>query len=84
MVVLTCDSEQSCVSLSWLNDDMPQTNYMNGLAYAFMEQWDKFGFRRRSGHTKPEWWLKKTIIFYPIFGSCLNFYKSFQMLFPLE
>lgn len=48
------DSKQLGVSLQLLDDDMLQTDYMDDLVDVFMDQWNMFRLKRRSGHARPE------------------------------
>ena len=36
-----------------LNENLPQIDYVNDLANAFMDKWDRFRLKRRPGRARP-------------------------------
>jgi hypothetical protein len=82
-LAITSNFKQSCGSLPQLDEDLPQTDYVDSLAYTFMDQWDKFRLKRRSSQNKLKWWFKIAITFYLTVGSCLNFYRNFHKLYSV-
>jgi hypothetical protein len=51
---ITNDSKQSGLNLLQLNDDLSKTDYIDGLVDAFIEWWNMYRFKRRSGCSKPK------------------------------